>query len=87
MRWPGRPERPTGPPADRGRRRGRQATATEFLDGIGWDAVDAGSLADSWRQEPGTPVYGPPYGSYGELPGTTADAETIRAALAAATRP
>ncbi|MBU2669791.1 NAD(P)-binding domain-containing protein [Actinoplanes bogorensis] len=61
-------------------------TATEFLDAIGWDAVDAGSLADSWRQEPGTPVYGPPYGPYGELPGTTASAETIRAALAAATR-
>ncbi|MBL7256158.1 NADPH-dependent F420 reductase [Paractinoplanes lichenicola] len=59
---------------------------TEFLDTIGYDAVDAGTLADSWRQEPGTPVYGPPYGSYGELPGTPAPAATIREALDAAKR-
>ncbi|MBM2621749.1 NAD(P)-binding domain-containing protein [Actinoplanes sp. LDG1-06] len=61
-------------------------TATEFLDTIGYDTVDTGSLADSWRQEPGTPVYGPPYGAYGELPGTPASAEKIREALAAASR-
>ena len=37
---------------------------TAFLDSIGYGAVDAGSLADSWRQEPGTPVYGAPYGPF-----------------------
>jgi predicted dinucleotide-binding enzyme len=63
-----------------------KAAAVEFLDAIGYDAVDAGSLADSWRFEPGQPVYGPPYGTYGESAGTPAGADTIRAALAAATR-
>lgn len=29
----------------------------EFLDNVGFDAIDAGSLADSWRIEPGTPIY------------------------------
>jgi len=33
-----------------------KASATELLD-----AVDTGSLADSWRSEPGTPVYVQPY--------------------------
>jgi 8-hydroxy-5-deazaflavin:NADPH oxidoreductase len=30
----------------------------ELVDGLGFEAFDAGSLADSWRQQPGTPVYG-----------------------------
>ncbi len=29
-----------------------------LIDELGFDTVDAGSLADSWRQQPGTPVYG-----------------------------
>jgi 8-hydroxy-5-deazaflavin:NADPH oxidoreductase len=61
-------------------------TATEFLDAIGYDAVDAGTLADSWRQEPGTPVYGPPYGTHGVEAGTPASADQIRQALAEAER-
>ncbi|HET9402728.1 MAG TPA: NAD(P)-binding domain-containing protein [Candidatus Acidoferrales bacterium] len=32
-----------------------------LVDEIGFDAVDAGSLAESWRQQPGTPVYGPSF--------------------------
>lgn len=28
-----------------------------FIEAIGYDVVDAGSLADSWRVEPGTPIY------------------------------
>lgn len=28
-----------------------------LVDQLGFDPVDAGSLADSWRQQPGTPVY------------------------------
>jgi 8-hydroxy-5-deazaflavin:NADPH oxidoreductase len=31
--------------------------AAELVDVLGFDAVDAGSLAESWRQEPGTPAY------------------------------
>lgn len=30
---------------------------TAFLDDIGYDTIDAGSLADSWRIEPGTDIY------------------------------
>ena len=33
-------------------------TVSELVDALGFDPVDAGSLADSRRQEPGTPVYG-----------------------------
>ncbi|GIF51649.1 hypothetical protein DFJ67_5936 [Asanoa ferruginea] len=46
-----------------------------LIDELGFDPVDGGSLDESWRQEPGTPVYG-----------ADADAEGARAALAAATR-
>jgi 8-hydroxy-5-deazaflavin:NADPH oxidoreductase len=28
-----------------------------LIDQLGFDAVDAGGLDDSWRQQPGTPVY------------------------------
>jgi len=28
-----------------------------LVDELGFDPVDAGSLADSWRQQPGTPAY------------------------------
>ena len=29
-----------------------------LVDELGFDPVDSGSLAESWRQQPGTPVYG-----------------------------
>ena len=38
-----------------------KAKVAEFLDAIGYDAVDAGTLAQSWRIEPGTPIYVWPY--------------------------
>ena len=63
-----------------------KATVTAFLDSIGYDAVDAGPLAESWRQEPGTPVYRSPYGSSSAETGTPADTGKIRAAVAAARR-
>ncbi len=63
-----------------------KAAVTAFLDSIGYDAVDAGPVAESWRQEPGTPAYGTPYGSFSDETGTPAGAATIRAALAAARR-
>ncbi|WP_420312733.1 NADPH-dependent F420 reductase [Streptomyces sp. YS-B37] len=63
-----------------------KAAVTEFLDSIGYGVVDTGSLADSWRQAPGTPAWGTPYGPYSNEKGQPADADTIRTALAAATR-
>lgn len=64
-----------------------KADVTRFLDSIGYGAVDAGPLAESWRQEPGTPVYGfPVYGPFENEYGTPASAEVIRTALAAASR-
>ena len=34
-----------------------KATVIALLDQIGFDGVDAGGLDESWRQQPGTPVY------------------------------
>jgi 8-hydroxy-5-deazaflavin:NADPH oxidoreductase len=45
-----------------------------IVDDLGFDPVDAGSIAESWRQQPGTPVYGKDF-----------DADATRAALAEAT--
>ncbi|MCL5967114.1 MAG: NADP oxidoreductase, partial [Firmicutes bacterium] len=36
-----------------------KARVMGLVDALGFDAVDAGSLDESWRQQPGTPVYGP----------------------------
>jgi 8-hydroxy-5-deazaflavin:NADPH oxidoreductase len=46
-----------------------------LVDELGFDPVDAGGLDDSWRQQPGTPVYG-----------TDFDADGVRQALAQASR-
>jgi predicted dinucleotide-binding enzyme len=35
-----------------------KAVVTELIDRLGFTAVDTGLLVDSWRQEPGAPVYG-----------------------------
>ena len=35
-----------------------KSTVMALIDQIGFDAVDAGWLHDSWRQQPGTPVHG-----------------------------
>ncbi|MBO0691260.1 MAG: NAD(P)-binding domain-containing protein [Acidimicrobiaceae bacterium] len=61
-----------------------KAAVTEFLDSIGYGAADTGSLSESWRQQPGTPVYGTPYGSFDDERGTPAGEEAIRSALLAA---
>ena len=55
---------PTAPARDRvavpvaGDDAAAKAVLTDLVDQIGLTAVDAGSLAESWRQEPGSPVYG-----------------------------
>ncbi len=33
----------------------------QFMDAIGYDAIDIGPLSESWRIEPGTPIYVWPY--------------------------
>jgi predicted dinucleotide-binding enzyme len=38
-----------------------QYQVTKFLHSIGYDAVDMGGLADSWRSEPTMPAYVMPY--------------------------
>jgi 8-hydroxy-5-deazaflavin:NADPH oxidoreductase len=38
-----------------------KAQVARLLDTLGYDAVDIGPLADSWRSEPTTPVYVQPY--------------------------
>jgi len=50
-----------------------KAVVLALVDELGFDAVDAGGLEDSWRQQPGTPVYG-----------TDLDAEGVGQALAQA---
>jgi len=37
----------------------------ELVDELGFDAVDAGGLNESWRQQPGTPVYTKDYDAAG----------------------
>ena len=34
-----------------------KATAIQLVEATGFDALDSGSLGDSWRQQPGTPAY------------------------------
>jgi predicted dinucleotide-binding enzyme len=35
-----------------------KAVVLRLIDELGFDGVDAGTLDESWRQQPGTPVYG-----------------------------
>ena len=65
---------------------GGKRAVTGFLESIGYDALDYGPLAESWRQEPGQPVYGTPYGSFDDEKGTPAGTGVIRAAIDAAAR-
>jgi 8-hydroxy-5-deazaflavin:NADPH oxidoreductase len=46
-----------------------------LIEALGFDPIDAGSLDESWRQQPGTPVYT-----------TDRDATGVREGLAAARR-
>ncbi|MGW6008067.1 NADPH-dependent F420 reductase [Streptomyces sp. NPDC055210] len=63
-----------------------KAAVTAFIESIGYGVVDAGSLAESWRQETGTPVWGTPYGPFSDEKGQPVGEDVIRAALATATR-
>jgi len=48
-----------------------KSTVMKLVEELGFDAVDAGGLDESWRQQPGTPVYA-----------TDFNAEGVRRALA-----
>ena len=50
-----------------------KAVVMQLVDEIGFDPIDAGTIAESWRQQPGSPVYA-----------TDFDAEGVRRALAEA---
>jgi 8-hydroxy-5-deazaflavin:NADPH oxidoreductase len=63
-----------------------KAAVSEFIESLGYGVVDAGTLADGWRQATGTPVWGTPYGPYANEKGEPAGEAAIRAALATATR-
>jgi 8-hydroxy-5-deazaflavin:NADPH oxidoreductase len=52
-----------------------KAIVMHLVDQLGFDPVDAGSLDDSWRQQPGSPVYTKDY-----------DAAGVRKALSEATK-
>ena len=65
--------------------------AAELLSLLGFDAVDMGPLAESWRSQVGTPVFCAPYSvtkddRYRNQPAAPASAAEIRTALAAAHR-
>ncbi len=52
-----------------------KAVVIGLVEALGFDGIDAGCLDDSWRQQPGTPVYG-----------TDLDADGVRLALSQADR-
>jgi predicted dinucleotide-binding enzyme len=60
---------------------GALKTATEFLDAIGYDAVESGPLARSWCQEPGSAAYGGVYGPFDNEAGTPVAAGDLRAKI------
>ena len=60
-----------------------KAAVSAFLDGIGYDAVDAGPLSAGRGYQPDTAAYGAPYGPFSDEHGRPAGADAVRAALAA----
>lgn len=63
-RPPGAPDRSALPIA--GDDAKAKTEATRLLNALGYDAVDVGTLDESWRSEPNTPAYVKPY--LGEVP-------------------
>ncbi|HEX4393640.1 MAG TPA: NADP oxidoreductase, partial [Mycobacterium sp.] len=63
-----------------------KAAVTDFIESVGYSVVDAGLLAEGWRQATDTPAWGTPYGPPSNEKGRPVGDDAIRAALAAATR-
>jgi predicted dinucleotide-binding enzyme len=71
-------------PADRrgGDNPAAKATVTEFLDAIGYDTVDAGTLGAGGRRfQFGTRAFVTPYGTFSDQRGTPAGRAAILAAI------
>ncbi|WNI16443.1 NADPH-dependent F420 reductase [Actinacidiphila sp. ITFR-21] len=65
--------------------------AAELISVLGYDTLDAGPLAEGWRFDPGTPLFGMPYGDvpaahFQSRPAAPTPAATISAGLAVARR-
>lgn len=54
-----------------------KAVVKRFLEAVGYDVVDAGALADSWRIEPNTPIYFWPYAPVVPAGLTEAEAKAV----------
>lgn len=54
-----------------------KSQAMALVEDTGFDAIDAGSLADSWRQQPGTPAYCTDL-TAAEMPAALAKADAAR---------
>jgi predicted dinucleotide-binding enzyme len=52
-----------------------KAIVLKLVDELGFDGIDAGGLDESWRQQPGTPVYAQDF-----------DAQGVREALSQASK-
>jgi 8-hydroxy-5-deazaflavin:NADPH oxidoreductase len=66
-----------------------KAEVAAFLNAIGFDAVDDGTLAEGWRQDPGSPAYGDETGNeYGVFGGKAhpAGASVVRKLIEEADR-
>jgi predicted dinucleotide-binding enzyme len=70
---------------------GAKRQAAVLLSLLGYDSVDMGPLTESWRSQPGTPVFCAPYSltkddQYRTQPAAPASAAEVSAALAMARR-
>jgi predicted dinucleotide-binding enzyme len=61
----GAPDRNTLPIA--GDNAAAKKTVTDFIDSIGYDVLDTGSLADSWRFQRDQPAYAGAYAEHGDF--------------------
>jgi predicted dinucleotide-binding enzyme len=85
-------QRPAGSPerstlAIAGNDDGAKKTVTEFLDSLGYDALDVGPLSEGWRYQRDTAAYASVYASDPEWSGSRqVSAPELQEALAAAKR-
>ena len=64
-----------------------KAVIIKLIDELGFDAVDAGTLDESWKQQPGTPVYGTDFDAAGVRKGLAEAKQERAAGFRAATAP
>jgi predicted dinucleotide-binding enzyme len=64
-----------------------KAVIMKLIEELGFDALDAGTLDESWRQQPGTPVYGTDFDAAGVRRGLSEANAERPAGFRAATAP